>query len=87
MGFWNITINYNWGVDFPLCWSTCHMACVDTFIFLEQFMDRENAVEHHIGLTLCDTPTDWNHTIGLQTETTQKKIIHEVWSIFLVNKL
>lgn len=79
MGVINITINYNWGVDFPLCWSTCHMARVGSFISFAQFTDDENAVEHHVGPGLCYTPTDWGCTVGLQTETMQKKLHKFFW--------
>lgn len=58
IGFLNITINYNRGVDFPCRRSTSHMTCVRSFISLLQFVDNKNAVKHHISPALCDTPTD-----------------------------
>lgn len=85
MGFENITINYDCGVDFPLCWSTCHMARVDSFIRLVQVKDAENAVEHHVGPALYYALINWDHAIGLQTEAMQNN--HELVYIYLVNKV
>lgn len=50
-------------------------------------MDSEDAVEHHVGPALCYTPNDWDRTIGLQTETMQKKKFMKLLQIFLVNKV